>query len=37
VIGTQFVAYLGLDSLDDANKAIAVLEKAGGRGTQTEE
>jgi len=28
---------LGLDSLDDANKAIAVLEKAGGRGTQTEE
>jgi hypothetical protein len=28
VIGTQFVAYLGLDSLADANKAIAVLEKA---------
>jgi len=28
VIGTQFVAYLGLDSLGDANKAIALLEKA---------
>ncbi len=28
VIGTQFVAYLGLDSVGDANKAIAVLQKA---------
>jgi hypothetical protein len=28
VIGRQFVAYLATDSLADANKAIAVLEKA---------
>ena len=28
VIGTQFVGYVAVDSLDDANKAIAVLEKA---------
>ena len=27
-IGTQFVAYVALDSLDEANKAIAILEKA---------
>jgi predicted amino acid-binding ACT domain protein len=27
VIRTQFVAYLALDSLDDANKAIEILEK----------
>ena len=27
VIGTQFVAYLAVDSLDDANKAIEILEK----------
>jgi len=37
VIGTQFVAYLGLDSLDDANKAIAVLEKAVAGSTETVE
>ena len=28
VIGTQFVAHMALDSLDDANKAIGILEKA---------
>ena len=28
VIGTQFVAYVAVDSLDDANKAIEILEKA---------
>jgi len=28
VIGTQFVAYVSLDSLDDANKAMEVLAKA---------
>ena len=28
VIGTQFVAYVSLDSLDDANKAVEVLAKA---------
>lgn len=28
VIGTQFIAYLALDSLDDANRAAEVLQKA---------
>ncbi|MBI2959313.1 MAG: ACT domain-containing protein [Betaproteobacteria bacterium] len=28
VIRAQFVAYLAVDSLEDANKAIAILEKA---------
>jgi hypothetical protein len=28
VIGKQFVAYVAVDSLDDANRAIAILEKA---------
>jgi hypothetical protein len=28
VIGTQFVAYVAVDSLDDANRAIEILEKA---------
>ena len=28
VIGTQFVAYIAVDSLDDANTAMAILEKA---------
>jgi hypothetical protein len=28
VIGTQFVAYVAVDSLDDADKAVAVLQKA---------
>ena len=28
VIGAQFVAYVAVDSRDDANKAIAILEKA---------
>lgn len=28
VCGTQFVAYVALDSLDDATRAIAILEKA---------
>jgi hypothetical protein len=28
VIGTQFVAYVALDSLDDANRAIEILGKA---------
>jgi predicted amino acid-binding ACT domain protein len=28
VIGAQFVAYAAVDSLDDANKAIEILEKA---------
>ena len=28
VIGTQFVAYVAVDSLDDANKAIEILGKA---------
>lgn len=27
VIGTQFVAYVAVDSLDDANKAMTILEK----------
>ena len=27
VIGTQFVAYVAVDSLDDANKAIEILQK----------
>ena len=27
VIGTQFVAYIAVDSLDDANKAIEMLQK----------
>jgi hypothetical protein len=27
VIGTQFVAYIGVDSLDDATKALGVLNK----------
>lgn len=27
VIGTQFVAYMGVDSLGDANKAMEILEK----------
>ncbi|ABE45269.1 ACT domain-containing protein [Polaromonas sp. JS666] len=28
VIGTQFVAYVAVDSLDDASKAIEILQKA---------
>jgi len=28
VIGTQFVAYVGVDSLEDANKTLGILEKA---------
>ena len=28
VIGTQFLAYVAVDSLDDANKVIEILEKA---------
>ncbi len=28
VIGTQFVAYVGVDSLEDANKALEILAKA---------
>ena len=28
VIGTQFFAYVAVDSLDDANKVIEILEKA---------
>lgn len=28
VIGTQFVAYAAVDSADDANRAIAILQKA---------
>lgn len=28
VIGTQFVAYAAVDALDDANKAMAILQKA---------
>jgi len=28
VIGTQFVAYVAVDSLDDANKAMEILSKA---------
>lgn len=28
VSGPQFIAYVALDSLDDANKAIAILEKS---------
>jgi hypothetical protein len=28
VIGTQFVAYAAVDSLDDADKAVAILERA---------
>ncbi len=28
VIGPQFVAYVAVDSVDDANKAIEILEKA---------
>jgi predicted amino acid-binding ACT domain protein len=28
VIGTQFVAYVAVDSLDDANKAVEILEMA---------
>lgn len=28
VIGTQFVAYVAVDSLEDANRAIEILEKA---------
>lgn len=28
VIGTQFVAYLAVDSLDDANRAMTILETA---------
>jgi hypothetical protein len=28
VVGTQFVAYVAVDSLEEANKAIAILEKA---------
>lgn len=27
VIGTQFVAYVGLDSLEDANKALHILQQ----------
>jgi predicted amino acid-binding ACT domain protein len=27
VIGMQFIAYVAVDSLDDANKAIKILEK----------
>jgi len=27
VIGTQFLAYAAVDSLDDANKVIEILEK----------
>jgi hypothetical protein len=27
VIGTQFIAYVAVDSLDDANKAIEILER----------
>lgn len=27
VIGTQFVAYVAMDSLPDANKAMEILEK----------
>jgi len=28
VIGSQFVAYVAVDSLDEANKAMAILQKA---------
>jgi hypothetical protein len=28
VVGTQFLAYVAVDSLDDANKVIEILEKA---------
>jgi hypothetical protein len=28
VIGSQFIAYIAVDSLDEANKAIAILQKA---------
>jgi predicted amino acid-binding ACT domain protein len=28
VIGTQFVAYVGVDSLEDAEKAMEILKKA---------
>ena len=28
VIGTQFLAYVAVDSLEDANKVIKILEKA---------
>jgi len=28
VIGAQFVAHVAVDSLDDSNKAIEILEKA---------
>jgi hypothetical protein len=28
VIGRQFLAYVAVDSLDDANKVIEILEKA---------
>ena len=28
VIGGQFVAYVAMDSLDEANKAVAILQKA---------
>ena len=28
VIGTQFLAYAAVDSLDDANKVIEILKKA---------
>jgi len=28
VIGTQFVAYVAVDSLEDATKAVEILEKA---------
>jgi hypothetical protein len=28
VIGNQFVAYVAVDSLDEANKALAILQKA---------
>ena len=28
VIGKQFVAYVAVDSLDDANRAVGILEKA---------
>jgi predicted amino acid-binding ACT domain protein len=28
VLGTQFIAYLAVDSLDDAEKAIDILQRA---------
>jgi len=28
VLGTQFIAYLAIDSLDDAEKAVDILQRA---------